>query len=263
MAPTSSPGSEGVAFTKLPGQNFTPDEDARIIELRGTGMEWQEIAMHIPGRNAMACYRRFNNHLQEASQETEAIDPARTQRTQHTQSSSTWESGPSSWPYEEDLCLFENVDEHPELSWEEQTAAHNDKFGKSRSWQYVKNHYHVETNKRVGLEWLRTPEAIASYEPHGPDDRPTWPLDRDIFLFESMNYCSNWLQRAAAFNKRFGTSYNAEALSFHYAAEVNIGTRLEHLQQKMSAANSQDFANRSLKDANDDGQSKGKMVRKK
>ncbi|KAF2811669.1 uncharacterized protein BDZ99DRAFT_440567, partial [Mytilinidion resinicola] len=40
------------------------EEDNLIIELRGTGMKWEDIAKHFPGRSAIACRLRYQNYLE-------------------------------------------------------------------------------------------------------------------------------------------------------------------------------------------------------
>lgn len=43
---------------------FAPEEDAKLIQLRGNGMEWEVISGHLEGRSAVSCRRRFTEHLQ-------------------------------------------------------------------------------------------------------------------------------------------------------------------------------------------------------
>nr|POE53493.1 transforming protein myb [Quercus suber] len=47
---------------------WTADEDASIIELRGSNMKWEDISKHLPGRSAISCRLRFQNYLERRSE---------------------------------------------------------------------------------------------------------------------------------------------------------------------------------------------------
>lgn len=42
---------------------WTPEEDALIVELRDSGMKWQNISERLPGRSAISCRLHFQNYL--------------------------------------------------------------------------------------------------------------------------------------------------------------------------------------------------------
>jgi len=43
---------------------WTPEEDNRIIQLRGRGTKWDDIANHLPGRSSISCRLRYQNYLE-------------------------------------------------------------------------------------------------------------------------------------------------------------------------------------------------------
>ena len=45
-------------------QKWDAEEDARIIDLRGSGMKWGEIAKKLPGRTEIACRLHYQNYLE-------------------------------------------------------------------------------------------------------------------------------------------------------------------------------------------------------
>lgn len=47
---------------------WTPDEDALIIELRGSGMKWEDISKRLPGRSAISCRLHYQNYLERRSE---------------------------------------------------------------------------------------------------------------------------------------------------------------------------------------------------
>lgn len=47
---------------------WTPDEDSLIIELRGSGMKWEEISKRLPGRSAISCRLHYQNYLERRSE---------------------------------------------------------------------------------------------------------------------------------------------------------------------------------------------------
>ncbi|KAL9097080.1 MAG: hypothetical protein Q9163_006389 [Psora crenata] len=49
---------------KGPNQKWDADEDARIIELRGSGMKWADISKHLPGRSDIGCRLHYQNYLE-------------------------------------------------------------------------------------------------------------------------------------------------------------------------------------------------------
>lgn len=52
------------AAKKRHQQKWSPEEDSRIIELRGSGMKWAEIKNHLPGRTEIGCRLHYQNYLE-------------------------------------------------------------------------------------------------------------------------------------------------------------------------------------------------------
>lgn len=53
---------------KGPNQKWDAEEDARIIELRGSGMKWGDISKNLPGRTEIACRLHYQNYLEKRGQ---------------------------------------------------------------------------------------------------------------------------------------------------------------------------------------------------
>lgn len=47
---------------------WSPEEDARIIQLRGDGMKWEDISKLLPGRSAISCRLHYQNYLERRSE---------------------------------------------------------------------------------------------------------------------------------------------------------------------------------------------------
>lgn len=47
---------------------WSADEDAKIIQLRGDGMKWEDISKHLPGRSAISCRLHYQNYLERRSE---------------------------------------------------------------------------------------------------------------------------------------------------------------------------------------------------
>lgn len=47
---------------------WSPEEDSRIIELRGSGMKWEDISKQLPGRSAISCRLHYQNYLERRSE---------------------------------------------------------------------------------------------------------------------------------------------------------------------------------------------------
>lgn len=45
-------------------KKWTPDEDKLLIELRGKGMTWAEIAKRFSGRSPISCRLHYQNYLE-------------------------------------------------------------------------------------------------------------------------------------------------------------------------------------------------------
>lgn len=47
---------------------WSPMEDAKIIQLRGKGMKWEDCRKELPGRSAIACRLHYQNYLERRSE---------------------------------------------------------------------------------------------------------------------------------------------------------------------------------------------------
>lgn len=47
---------------------WSSEEDAKIIQLRGDGMKWEDISKHLPGRSAISCRLHYQNYLERRSE---------------------------------------------------------------------------------------------------------------------------------------------------------------------------------------------------
>lgn len=47
---------------------WSHEEDAKIIQLRGEGMKWEDISKHLPGRSAISCRLHYQNYLERRSE---------------------------------------------------------------------------------------------------------------------------------------------------------------------------------------------------
>lgn len=47
---------------------WTPEEDALIIDLRGSQMKWEDISKRLPGRSAISCRLHYQNYLERRSE---------------------------------------------------------------------------------------------------------------------------------------------------------------------------------------------------
>lgn len=43
---------------------WSAEEDKLIIELRQSGMKWDDISKHLPGRSAISCRLHYQNYLE-------------------------------------------------------------------------------------------------------------------------------------------------------------------------------------------------------
>ncbi|KAK3387675.1 hypothetical protein B0H63DRAFT_542021 [Podospora didyma] len=76
-APASRPGS-GSGKRSMPPHTsespakkqskWSPEEDALIIELRGSGMKWDDISKRLPGRSSISCRLHYQNYLERRSE---------------------------------------------------------------------------------------------------------------------------------------------------------------------------------------------------
>lgn len=60
-------GADGAQPVESPAKKQTkwsPEEDKLIVELRGKGMKWEDIAEQVPGRSTLACRLRYQNYLE-------------------------------------------------------------------------------------------------------------------------------------------------------------------------------------------------------
>ncbi|POR38174.1 Uncharacterized protein TPAR_01626 [Tolypocladium paradoxum] len=47
---------------------WSPEEDTLIIELRGSGMKWEDVSKRLPGRSAISCRLHYQNYLERRSE---------------------------------------------------------------------------------------------------------------------------------------------------------------------------------------------------
>lgn len=47
---------------------WSPEEDSLIIELRGSGMKWDDISKRLPGRSPISCRLHYQNYLERRSE---------------------------------------------------------------------------------------------------------------------------------------------------------------------------------------------------
>ncbi|KAK5937005.1 hypothetical protein PMZ80_010754 [Knufia obscura] len=62
---TSTLASESPAKKQ---SKWSAEEDAKIIQLRGEGMKWEDISKHLPGRSAISCRLHYQNYLERRSE---------------------------------------------------------------------------------------------------------------------------------------------------------------------------------------------------
>ena len=43
---------------------WSEEENDLIIELRGSGMKWEDVSRHLPGRSAISCRLHYQNFLE-------------------------------------------------------------------------------------------------------------------------------------------------------------------------------------------------------
>ncbi|KAJ5888853.1 hypothetical protein N7495_008894 [Penicillium taxi] len=78
IPPLSKAGPSGAAKRLQPAHTaespakkqskWSPEEDALIIELRGSGMKWEDISKRLPGRSAISCRLHYQNYLERRSE---------------------------------------------------------------------------------------------------------------------------------------------------------------------------------------------------
>lgn len=47
---------------------WSPEEDEKIIRLRGEAMKWEDISKQLPGRSAIGCRLHYQNYLERRSE---------------------------------------------------------------------------------------------------------------------------------------------------------------------------------------------------
>ncbi|KAJ6439675.1 Homeodomain-related protein [Purpureocillium lavendulum] len=47
---------------------WSQEEDSLIIELRGSGMKWEDVSKRLPGRSAISCRLHYQNYLERRSE---------------------------------------------------------------------------------------------------------------------------------------------------------------------------------------------------
>lgn len=73
LAPTGAGGKRSMPShpSESPAKKqskWSPEEDAIIIDLRGSGMKWEDISKRLPGRSAISCRLHYQNYLERRSE---------------------------------------------------------------------------------------------------------------------------------------------------------------------------------------------------
>ncbi|EDN08856.1 predicted protein [Histoplasma mississippiense (nom. inval.)] len=68
MAPDVQNDSSHVSQVPAKQSRWSPEEDAKIIKLRGRGVKWEDISKELPGRSATSCRLRYQNYLERRSE---------------------------------------------------------------------------------------------------------------------------------------------------------------------------------------------------
>jgi hypothetical protein len=69
--PTKRPLGAGAQLDQSPAKKqskWSPEEDAKIIQLRGENMKWEDISKHLPGRSPISCRLHYQNYLERRSE---------------------------------------------------------------------------------------------------------------------------------------------------------------------------------------------------
>jgi Myb-like DNA-binding domain len=67
--PTKRP--QGTHSSESPAKKqskWSPEEDEKIIRLRGDAMKWEDISKQLPGRSAISCRLHYQNYLERRSE---------------------------------------------------------------------------------------------------------------------------------------------------------------------------------------------------
>ncbi len=68
MAAKRSLGPHSAESPAKKQSKWSAEEDALIIELRGSGMKWEDISKRLPGRSAISCRLHYQNYLERRSE---------------------------------------------------------------------------------------------------------------------------------------------------------------------------------------------------
>ncbi|SPO03429.1 related to DRPLA protein [Cephalotrichum gorgonifer] len=68
MASKRSLGPHSAESPAKKQSKWSAEEDALIIELRGSGMKWEDISRRLPGRSAISCRLHYQNYLERRSE---------------------------------------------------------------------------------------------------------------------------------------------------------------------------------------------------
>ena len=63
--------SQGTHPSESPAKKqskWSPEEDEKIIRLRGDAMKWEDISKQLPGRSAISCRLHYQNYLEKRSE---------------------------------------------------------------------------------------------------------------------------------------------------------------------------------------------------
>ncbi|KAH7016146.1 uncharacterized protein B0I36DRAFT_336887 [Microdochium trichocladiopsis] len=65
---SQSSASQSSASPAKKQSKWSAEEDALIIDLRGSGMKWEDISKRLPGRSAISCRLHYQNYLERRSE---------------------------------------------------------------------------------------------------------------------------------------------------------------------------------------------------
>lgn len=71
------PQKKRVSYVRLRGDDWRPDEDAKLLELILQDMTWKEISDQLPGRSEQGCMGRYRKALRKRQGHDSNLDIVR------------------------------------------------------------------------------------------------------------------------------------------------------------------------------------------
>lgn len=62
------PAGQPTSMRQSKWPKWSPEEDALIIKLRGSGMKWEDISKRLPGRSVISCQFHYQIYLERRSE---------------------------------------------------------------------------------------------------------------------------------------------------------------------------------------------------